>query len=93
MSALYDGRIEERHLDGGATYQLTVHHRVDGKDYSATRTWRHNYAREFGTRPALHNRDSMRWACANDIDEAVKKDRAERAAQPPTNDSSLGKLA
>lgn len=93
MSALYDGRIEERHLDGGATFQMTLHYRVDGKDYSATRTWRHNHAREFGTRPPLHSRDSMKWSCAHDIDEAVKRDRAARAAQAPSNDSQLGSLA
>jgi hypothetical protein len=93
MSALYDGRIEERHLDGGATYQLTLHYRADGKDYSARRTWRHNHASEYGTRPALHSRDSMKWACAFDIDKQVEEDRAARAAQPPANDSSHGRLA
>jgi hypothetical protein len=78
VSALYDGTVKERHLDGGATYQMTLHHRVDGKDYEATRTWRHNRTSEFNTRPPLHSRDSMRWACAFDIDREVAADRKER---------------
>ena len=93
MSALYDGRVEEQHLDGGATYQLTLHHRADGKDYKATRTGRHNHRSEFGTRPPLHSRDAMKWACAFDIDKQVEQDRAARAAIPPANDSTLGEIA
>ena len=91
--ALYDGVVSERYLDGGWTYQMTLRHRVDGKDYEATRTWRHNRHSELNTSPPLHSRDAMKWSCAQDIDVAVARDRAARAAQPPANDSQLGNLA
>lgn len=72
MSALYDGIVEESHHDGGATYRMTLRHRVNGKDYKASKDWRHNHSKDYGTRPALHHRDSMKWSLARTIDKAAE---------------------
>lgn len=74
MSALYDGRIEHKHELDGRVYQLVLKHRANGKDYTATRTWHHSRVRDYGTLPALHHRDSMKWSAAQDIDAKVASD-------------------